>query len=62
MEDTARLKCLNIIYMRVCKYCSLSETTGNISYSLYCFLYLKERHYLFYSTGSKHPHLIHSLI
>ena len=62
MEDTARPKCLNISYMRACKYCFLSETTGNTSYSLYGFLYLKERHYLFYSTGSKYPHLIHSLI
>ena len=25
MEDTARLKCLNILYMRICKYCSQSE-------------------------------------
>ena len=25
MEDTDRLKCLNILYMRICKYCSLSE-------------------------------------
>ena len=62
MEDTARPKCLNISYMRACKYCFLSETTGNTSFSLYCFLYLKERHYLFYSTGSKYPHLNHSLI
>ena len=31
MEDTARpkLKFLNILYMRVYKYCSLSEKTGN---------------------------------
>ena len=62
MEDTARPKCLNILYMRICKYCSQSETTENTSYPLYCFLYLKERHYLVYSTGNKYPYLNHSLI
>ena len=25
MEDTAQPKCLNILYMRIWKYCSLSE-------------------------------------
>ena len=25
MEDTARPKCLNILYMRICEYCSQSE-------------------------------------
>ena len=57
MEDTAQPKCLNILYMRICKYCSLSEKTGNTSCSLYYFLYLKEQHFVFYPIGNKYPSL-----
>ena len=63
MEDTARPKCLNILCMITDASIVLlvKWKTGNTSYSLYCFLYLKEPHYLFHSTGSKYPHLNHSL-
>ena len=40
MEDTARPKCLNIFVVKV------KWRTGNTSYPLYCFLYLKERHFI----------------
>ena len=51
----------HFIYMRICKYCSLSEKAGNTSYSLFCFLYLKEQHFVFYPIGNKYRPSFESL-
>ena len=61
MEDTAQPKCLNIYYIRIFKYCSLSEKTRNTSYSIYCFLYLKEQHFVIYPIGNKYRSSFESL-
>ena len=61
MEGRARAKCLNILYMRICKYCSQSEMEDGKHFILSLLLPLSQRTTLC-CTGSKYPHLNHSLI